>query len=137
MFVIESTNAKQWRWLSAVVRTYEEAHAQLQAIPESLRAFHRVVEHPGLDFPVFMVEAQGFELGSLDFIRARLRQLVPCGDDEHVHMNVYAIKDPFVPGRPGRDDMGRLLHWHITDLELGPPGSEVLDAEWAEIANGD
>lgn len=134
MFVIESTNAKGWRWISAVVQTQDEAQAQLDAIPAGSRAHHRIVANPASGFPVFLIESRGFEWGDLDFIRARLARTQPCGDEDRVHFNIYAFEGPFVPGKPGRDDMGRLLHWHVCDSTLVAPRAGVLDTELEGIA---
>jgi hypothetical protein len=135
MHTIQSTNSKKWRWISALVITPTEAESQLLAIPEHLRHHHRIVEIPFSCFPVFMIEDNGFKFGDLEFIRHKLHNLKPTGDDNHVHLNVYAFKEAFAPERPGRDEMGRLLHWHVTDSTLRPPRAEVFDAEIAAIAS--
>ncbi len=136
MFVIESTNAKQWRWISAVVATRDQAQAQLQRIPEAVRAQHRIVEHGAAEFPVFMIEGSGFEFGDLAFIQDKLRGTRPAGDEDVVHFNVYAFEGPFIPQHPGRDEMGGLLHWHVDDAALVAPRRPVLEAALDAIANG-
>ena len=134
MFFIDSTNARKWRWISAVVATIGEADAQIAAIPEPERAHHRIVEFDSPGFPVFMIEDQGFEFGDLTFVRCRLRQLAPSGDEDAIHFNVYAFDSPFIPERPGRDEMGRVLHWHVCDSTLSLPRSKVFDAELQAVA---
>lgn len=134
MFLIESTNAKGWRWISAAVLTMDEAQMQLLRIPDDVRGNHRITEHGGDAFPVFMVEDRGFELGDLAFVRSRLREQASCGDEDVVHFNVYAIKEAFIPESPGCDEMGGLLHWHVCDSTLRAPRAAVLDEELNDIA---
>jgi hypothetical protein len=93
-----------------------------------------IVEVPVSRYPVFVIEDGGFEYGDINFVRAKLRSLLPQGDEDHIHMNVYAVREEFAPTEPGIDSMGGLLHWHITDWTLVPPRSEVFDEELAEIA---
>ncbi|MEK8035035.1 hypothetical protein AACH06_29820 [Ideonella sp. DXS29W] len=134
MFSIEATNAKKWRWIAGVFKDRSAAEAFLQAIPDANRAMQQLVELSVASYPIFVIEDRGFEYGDLSFVRARLGALVPCGDEDHVHMNVYAIREDFVPVKPGVDSMGSLPHWHITDRALVPPRSEVFDEELARIA---
>jgi hypothetical protein len=82
-----------------------------------------------------MIETNEFEFGGVDLVRQRLRQIKPTGDEDAIHFNVYAFKCHFLPKVPGRDEMGGLLHWHITDDTLQSPRAEVFDSELAEIAN--
>jgi len=135
MFAIESTNSKGWRWISGLVATRTEAELQVAAVPESKRQFHRIVEVPVGKFPVFMIETNGFEFGEIEFVRQRLRRLEPTGEEDAIHFNVYAFTSRFLPEVPGRDEMGGILHWHITDDSLKSPRSEVFDSELADIAN--
>ncbi len=135
MFAIESTNSKGWRWISGVVATRAEAELNVAAVPESRRHFHTIVEVPGNEFPIFMIETNGFEFGGIEFVRQRLRQIEPAGDEDSIHFNVYAFASRFLPEVPGRDEMGGILHWHITDYTLRSPRAEVFDSELAEIVN--
>jgi hypothetical protein len=135
MFAIESTNSKGWRWISGVVPTLTEAESLIAAISEALRQFHRIVEFESSVFPVFMIEGRGFQFGGLEFILERLASLEVAEDEDHIHFNVYAFTDAFVPEVPGRDEMGRILHWHVTDATLRSPRSEVFNAELASIAS--
>ena len=134
MFSIEATNAKKWRWIAGVFERRAAAEAFLLAVPEAARAMQHVVELPVSSYPVFVIEDRGFEYGDINFVRAKLRSLVPHGDEDHIHMNVYAVRADFAPTEPGIDSMGGLLHWHVTDRTLVLPRSEVFDEELAEIA---
>ncbi len=82
-----------------------------------------------------MIETNEFQFGGIEWVRQRLRQIKPTGDEDAIHFNVYAFKCHFLPEVPGRDEMGGVLHWHITDNSLQSPRAEVLDSELAEIAN--
>lgn len=134
MFAIEATNTKKWRWIAGVFQHRSDAEAFLLAVPEAARAMQHIVELPAIRYPVFVIEDRGFEYGDIDFIRSRLKSLIPHGDEDHIHMNVYAIREDFAPSKAGIDSMGALLHWHITDWTLVSPRSEVFDEELLEIA---
>ena len=134
MFAIESTNAKQWRWISGVVATRMEAEQLVSTIPGSERKFHRIIQIPIDQFPFFMVESRRFEFGGVEFVREMLHRLEKAGDEDQIHFNVYAFSAPFLPSVPGRDEMGGILHWHVTDATLRPPRAAAFDAELASIA---
>jgi|CXWL01.1.fsa_nt_gi transposase InsO family protein len=87
------------------------------------------------NYPVFIIEERGFEYGGINFVRAKLKSLVPHEDEDYVHMNVYAVCEDFAPAEPGIDYMGSLLHWHITDSTLLLPRSQVFDEMLVKIAN--
>ena len=135
MFAIEATNAKKWRWIAGIFKHRSAAEAFLLAVPEAARSRQHIVELPLQSYPVFVVEDRGFEYGDINFVRAKLCALVPHGDEDHIHLNVYAVREDFAPAQPGLDGMGALLHWHITDWTLRPPRSAVFDEELAAIAN--
>lgn len=136
MFAIEAKNLKGWRWIAGVFAEQSAAEAFLQAVPEPARAYQRIVELPLTKFPVFVIEDRGFEYGDIGFVRAKLQALVPNGDEDHIHLNVYVVLEDFSPAQPGIDSMGGLLHWHITDWTLKLPRSVVFDGELEELANG-
>lgn len=134
MYSIEATNAKSWKWISGIFQTFEEAEGFLNLVPEPARSLQRILEIQPAKYPVFIIENNGFQYGDLGFIQTRLKSLTPSGDEDHIHMNVYAVLEDFIPDVPGRDSMGSLLHWHITDEALVPPRSEVFDEELRELA---
>ena len=134
MFSIEATNTKKWRWIAGIFAHRATAEAFLLSVPEAARSMQRIVEFPVSSYPVFVIEDGGFEYGDVNFVRAKLKGLVAHGDEDHIHMNLYAVQGDFAPARPGSDSMGGLLHWHITDWTLVSPRSEVFDEELAEIA---
>ena len=134
MYSIEATNAKNWRWISGLFEGRAAAEAFLQLVPAPSRSMQQIVEISAQTYPVFIIEDKGFEYGDLAFIQERLKTLRPRGDEDHIHMNVYAVLEDFAPKVPGRDNMGALMHWHITDWSLVPPRSEVLDEELRELA---
>lgn len=135
MFAIEATNEKQWRWISGLFSKRSKAEQYLNSIPAPQRVHQRLVELPTTKYPVFVIEDHGFEYGGIDLIRARLRELKSCGDEDHIHINVFAVLEDFEPSTASVDNMGALLHWHITDWTLRPPRSAVFDQELQEIAD--
>lgn len=134
MYSIEAQNSKGWKWISGIFQSLAGAEGFLVLIPEAARALQRIVEIQPEKYPLFIIEDNGFQYGDLGFIQTRLKSLSPDGDEDHVHMNVYAVLEDFVPKVPGRDSMGSLLHWHITNESLVPPRSEVFDEELKELA---
>lgn len=121
MFVIEASNSRGWRWISAICRDQQRAIEFLASIPPELQPAQRMIEVPACDYPLFIVEDDGFEYGSAELVRRRLSQLRPCGDEDAVLLNAYIVREDFLPDHPGRDCMGHLYHWHITDDALRPP----------------
>jgi hypothetical protein len=132
MIVIEAQNEKGWRWISAICCDRQTAEAFLASIPSELRKFQRMLEIPHRDYPFFVIEDREFEYGDAGFVRTRLAQLQPTGDEDAVLLNVYIVREDFVPQHPGEDSMGYLDHWHITDDALKPPRSRVIAEELQE-----
>jgi hypothetical protein len=134
MFAIEATNPKRWRWIVGIFEQRGSAEAFLNDIPDETSNEYKLVQLPHISYPFFIVEDDGFEYGGLGFIRARLSKLVPKQDEDFIHLNVYAVREDFVPEVPGVDSMGGLLHWHITDSALREPRCRVFALELAEFA---
>ena len=132
MFAIEAQNDKSWRWISAICRDRETAEAFLASVPADLQRFQRLLEIPHRRYPLFVIEDREFEYGDADFVRDRLAQIKPSGDEDAVLLNVYIVREDFVPPLPGKDSMGALYHWHITDDALKPPRSRVIAGELQE-----
>ncbi|MDR0672194.1 MAG: hypothetical protein LBF93_00735 [Zoogloeaceae bacterium] len=129
MFVIESAR-QDWRWISAVVPTLTEAESEIARIPDAQRQFHRLIEIPCTAFPVFIVEDRDFAFGDMALVRARISALLPSGDEDAILLNVYVLESAFIPEIPGRDEMGGIYHWHITDSDLTPSGMADLMADF-------
>ena len=134
MFIIESTNAKGWRWLSGVFVSRVEAESELAAIADDVRHYHRIVETVSHSFPIFILESRGFEYVNHKQVLEALAATHPRGDDDYIHFNVYAVRQVFRPSTAGTDEMGGLLHWHVTDNTLRQPRARVFKAELAEVA---
>jgi hypothetical protein len=132
VFVIEATNEKGWRWISAICRERAVAENFLASIPDRLRPIQRIVEITQSGYPLFIVEDQGFEYGDATFVRNRLAQLRPCGNEDNILLNVYIASRDFTPTHPGKDSMGILDHWHITDDALGPSGNRMIGEKLQE-----
>ncbi len=129
MFAIESARGDR-RWISALVTERSEATAQIQAMSTGLGIEHQVVHIQLEDFPVFIVEERNrFEFCTGQEVLGRLAALRPSGENDHVHFKFYVIPAPYVPVVPGRDEMGRMRHWHVGDRELSSPGREALLVE--------
>jgi hypothetical protein len=134
MFVIESTNAKGWRWLSGVFERREAAEREVNGIAPEVRHFHRIIQTRTAAFPLFIIEDRGFEYVDIKRVLSALASTRPHGDDDHIHFNIYAVRQEFKPSVPGEDEMGVLLHWHVTDSTLRQPRARVFKQELAEIA---
>ena len=132
MIAIEAQNEKGWRWISAICRDRLTAATFLASVPSEFRKFQRLLEIPHRDYPLFVIEDEGFEYGDANFVRTRLAQLLPSGDEDVVLLNVYIVREDFVPQHPGEDSMGYIDHWHITDDSLKPPRSQVIAEELEE-----
>lgn len=132
MFTIEAQNDKGWRWISAICGGRETAEAFLASVPTDLQKFQRLLEIPHRRYPLFIIEDQVFEYGDADFVTDRLAKLKPSGDEDVILLNVYIVREDFVPAPPGKDSMGALFHWHITDDSLQLPRSRVIAEELQE-----
>jgi len=124
MHVVQSMNARGW--ISGIFRMKEDADRFVARIPEPARTAHRTDHMPVEDYPLFIVEHQGFRFGDLAFALDSLRQLVPSPDEDQVHFNLYAVTEDFSPTRPGSDCMGRLQHWHVDNEQLEPGSLQLL-----------
>lgn len=135
MFALLSTNEKSWKWISGIFVTEADADAEIQRIPHDQRHFHQK-RAIGLDsFPLFIIEERDFEFGDLGTVMRRLASVVPAGDEDAIHFNVYALRSEFRPEVPGRDEMGRLLHWHVSDSTLVAPRAPVFARELSAFAD--
>jgi len=125
MFVIEATNTHQ-SWVSGIFQHKAEAITYLDSIPKPLCSIQKMLEIPQTCFPIFILEQYTFEYGCAEFIQSRINCLVPKGDDDFIHMNIFIVDKDFVPIQAGLDFMGILPHWHIADAELGQSNMELL-----------
>ncbi|MCZ8322878.1 MAG: hypothetical protein O9296_15040 [Novosphingobium sp.] len=132
MVAIEAQNDKGWRWISAICRDRKVAEAFLGSVPPELRSMQLLVEIPHANYPLFVIEDRGFEYGNAQLVRKRLAELQPSGEEDRVLLNVYIVREDFLPEYPGQDSMGYLFHWHITDDALKPPRSRVIAEELEE-----
>ncbi len=132
MFAIEAQNEKGWRWISAICHDREKAATFLASVPVELRGFQRLLDIPHCRYPIFVIEDREFVYGDAAFVRERLAQLQPSGDEDAILLNIYIVRKDFLPQNPGKDSMGELYHWHITDDALKPPRSRVIAEELQE-----
>lgn len=134
MYALESVNTRGWRWVSGVFLDWDTAAYELGGIPPQPGTSHAIVQTEAEQFPIFIIENNGFRYVGLPELLERLDALEPRDDEDHVHFNVYALSECFKPEVPGRDEMGRILHWHITDSSSKEPRASVFRAELLEIA---
>lgn len=118
MFVVEADKQGRLRWISGVFRERADAEAYVARIPEGLRRWQRLVEIPFADYPVYMIEADGFRFVTFDELVDVLRALPEDGDAVDPYLNAYEIDRDFAPRRPGADVMDLLRHVHVDDRFL-------------------
>ncbi len=135
MYAVESVNAKGWRWISGLFLDRDTAASELEGITPRPGTSHVIVQASPKHFPIFIVEDNGFHYVELPALLGRLNSLEPQNDGDYVHFNVYALSGPFKPEVPGRDEMGRILHWHITDSSCREPRASVFRSELSKIAS--
>jgi len=134
MYTIESVNTSGWRWISGVFLDWATATSELDSITPKPGISHVIVQAQPAQFPIFIIEDHGFHYLTLPTLLERLDSLEPKNDDEYFHFNIYALRAQFKPKVPGRDEMGRILHWHITDSSTKEPRASVFRAELGKIA---
>jgi hypothetical protein len=135
MYAIESENSHGRRWISGVFPDRESAQLELGRLASEPGASHILVKTSADQFPLFIVEASGFSYVGLEELLHRLNATSPKNEEEYVHFNVYAVSAPYKPAVPGRNELGGILHWHITDSALREPRAGVLRAEFSELAS--
>ncbi len=135
MFVIEADQHGRRRWISGIFRTRADAEALLGRVPETLSRWQQIVEVPFDDYPVYVVEADGFRFLSLDGLKAVLEGTTTEGDDSvESHLTIYKIERDFAPRKPGEDSMGLLPHIHVDDrflrrYQAEDPRADPFDVE--------
>ena len=102
-------------YLAAIVDSVEAAARVQSEMPPSIVAVSRVEARADLSRPCFLVEGdQGFAFCSNKEAQAAIVAYLEAGslDDEDRRVTLYHIVEPFIPERPGRDEMGRIPHSH-------------------------
>lgn len=126
-------------FVAGVFASRTRAEAELAAIPSDIRARCAVEERADLEFPCFILEADGgFELATeaealaaVVAIRPESRVSPGAGaDEDELLMNVYRLTDEFAPPRPGVDDMGHIPHRHLDAPEVETIRRLGLAALW-------
>lgn len=126
IYLIEARDEKNGHWISGIFDNLATAETYLLSIPEADRVKQKLLKLPFTSYPFFVIEDHDFEYGDVNFIKAKLKSLTPQGDEDYVHINIFAICADFSPPQPGTDSMGCLPHWHISDKELLLPRSDVF-----------
>jgi hypothetical protein len=134
MFIIKSSNAKGGRWISGIFRMMSDAEAELHSIPDD-NSTHVIVQIELDTFPFFIAENDEFSFGDVEFVLSKIRALKPIGEEQTVHMTVFAVTETFKPIKPGRDEMGRFKHWHIDDECLVEPNASDLNRDITHAAS--
>lgn len=117
-------------YVAGVFADETAAREFLGRIPSELRRQMDMTRHPELSVPVFITEDdRGLRVttpeGALIDLRARAK---PRRDDDWVYTHLYRVDEPFIPTEPGRDEMGRLPHWHIENWHLDLIDEDGLSA---------
>lgn len=102
MFVIEASNEKGLRWISAICRERSSAEAFITSVPDGVRAAQKIVDVPHKAYPLFIIENGGFQYGDENFVRNNLAALTPSGSEDVVHMNILCCPRGF-PTEQSRD----------------------------------
>jgi hypothetical protein len=107
-------------YLAGAFATRAGAERHMASIPEPMRRSCSVGVREGLSFPCFVAEDHaGLRVLSEAEVLAELeRAAADRHDDDWCYVNLYRLSGEFLPGEPGRDDMGRLPHWHIDNADL-------------------
>ena len=121
MFIIESLRSDGRRWVSGAFLQQETANEAMGAISSQTATVHMLREVADLVFPLFIIERDGFEYQTPRETLSILRSVQPKGEADHVHLNLFFLPAEYMPEVPGRNEMGRLRHWHISDRELAEP----------------
>ncbi len=115
MFAIVSTYENKRYWLSGVFETASEAEAEIARITRTEKTLHCLKEIDIPQFPVFVIEDHGFTFGGIELVEQNLSSHSSQGNDDFCHFNIFLISERYVPSEPGCDEMGMLMHWHVTD----------------------
>jgi hypothetical protein len=116
-------------YISGVFARLARAHAYLQEVPDGLRSLHelRTLEH---QFPLFALEdSRGFRFFNRGEILAAVsayRSEGDLADKDYEHAILFCFKKGYRATVPGADEMGRALHWHITNETLEQDDSWLL-----------
>lgn len=133
MFAIVSTDNTKRRWISGVFEVISEAEKEISIITEVENNLHYIVDTDVSQFPVFVIENHDFTFGGIELVKENLHSCFPIGNDDFCHFNIFIISEPYKPCEPGCDEMGRLMHWHVTDDDLldGNPNRLIkIISEW-------
>jgi hypothetical protein len=122
-------------YVAGVFATRAAAERHMASIPEASRCGCSVDCRESLSFPCFVAEdGEGLRFLSEAEVRAELAHAAAHrkGDDDWCYVNLYRLTGEFLPAGPGRDDMGRLPHWHIHNADLDDIARGGLATLWRQ-----
>ncbi|NLL66204.1 MAG: hypothetical protein GX236_00695 [Clostridiaceae bacterium] len=114
MYIIEAVKG-DWKWISGVFMEEQKSHEFFEMIPDDLKPYQRLYEIPHKEYPVYIVEKDGFSFVSKDELIRKLKLTEISDREESVYFNYYYITEDYWPEKPGRDHMGSLYHEHVTN----------------------
>ena len=117
-------------WVSGVFRKHADALAYVEEVPDELRALQSIVEAPLPEYPVYLLETDGFVLHSATSLGEFLAGIPRVDDEDWCYCNVYRLVEDWRPDRAGTDFMGAIRHVHIENDHLDQVGAAGVDSLW-------
>lgn len=115
-----------------VFSSADGAEQHLSALDPEVQALSFTSSREDLEFPCLAIEeAQTFSFVSQSEAVTKLSAR-GASDESAKDVTVYAFPEPFVPIVPGRDEMGRIPHWHVGAADAERIRRDGLAALWRE-----
>lgn len=131
MYILETTSPTGKKWVSGVSLDL----VKVTKIKRNLSATEvrsDIIKVEGLTFPVYIVEMSGFfQYKNKPSIVKLLESLIPAHDENVEHALIFEVPEEFLSKNCVEDEMGGLMHWHITDetLSKNPLESKNLNSD--------
>lgn len=123
-------------YVVAVFPMLESARAYLTTLPGNVQANSRFHSREDVELPCIAIETRAhFAFMNESEAARQLLELRP-NDDGELGATVYRFDGEFTPKVPGRDEMGRLLHWHVHASDLSGILERGISALWTWKENG-
>ncbi|MCJ8278604.1 MAG: hypothetical protein MJK14_01300 [Rivularia sp. ALOHA_DT_140] len=106
------------KWISGIFLKQEDADNYFQLIPEEIKDGQIIKSVNFEDYPVYLVEAEDFYFVDLEGVREAIDKIEEVQDFKYIYINIYEIKNDFLPDKPGQDYMGCLKHIHVNNEYL-------------------
>lgn len=125
MFIVAARQLNR-RWIAGVFTRGDVARHYFASIPDELRQYQRLYEIPLRDYPVYLIEDDGFRFVSEAEALAELQAVQRVDDDEQVYFILYKIAADYRPDEPGTDHIGAFQHVHVDNLCLAQRPTRLL-----------